>query len=66
MVVASAMNSKTPVAKLIAKPAHMVGNAARSAVSGMAVAQPSSRRSTTTLAPTTMARPTVWRVRMVA
>ena len=64
-VVASAAKSSAPETALIQKPIHMMRNARDSSSSGSRVAKPSRRRSSTVLAPTSSASPTVCSVRIV-
>src|SRR4029077_18495990 len=64
-VVASDMNSITPVAALSRNAHRIIRKSGVSDGSDMRGAKPSSRKSITALAPTTMPRPTVCNVRMV-
>ena len=63
--VASAMNSITPVAAFSANAHPMIVKSGASATAGMRRPNPSSRRSITALAPTTMPRPAVCIVRII-
>jgi hypothetical protein len=62
--VASAANSRTPVAAVKAKPAHMSQKSLSRDARGMPDAKPRSRRSIAELSPTSVLNPKVWRKRM--
>jgi hypothetical protein len=64
LTTAAAANSTAPVTALSAKPIHIGRAIPPSAASGTPDATPSTRRSSTALAPTTSARPSVCSVRI--